>query len=176
MVLYVYEKIPVKGSTDMNSYVYDNARFTVLRDGVVRIEYAEGGAFVDEETFFARRTARKDADFRFEDGILTVETPKFTLTYRGGAFAAESLGAKIHTGGVEAEWRYGDVLKNNLGGTLKTLDGVWRRVEVPDGVLSRDGFYVIDDSGKAVISGGRAASRDPRHLVDIYLFAYGHDY
>jgi len=27
-----------------------------------------------------------------------------------------------------------------------------------------------------VISDGAARSRDPRHLVDIYLFAYGHDY
>ena len=52
----------------MNSYIYGNARFTVLRDGVVRIEYAEGGAFVDGETFFARRAAREDAAFRFEDG------------------------------------------------------------------------------------------------------------
>ncbi len=160
----------------MNSYIYGNARFTVLTDGVVRIEYAGGGAFVDEETFFARRGARGIADFRFEDGVLTVETPKLTLTYRGGEFSAKTLSAKIHTGGVEAEWRYGDELKGNLGGTLKTLDGVWRRVEVPDGILSKDGFYVIDDSGKAVITDGRATSRDPRHLVDIYLFAYGRDY
>ena len=160
----------------MNSYVYDNARFTVLRDGVVRMEYAGEGAFVDEETFFARRTVREDAAFRLEDGILTAETPKLTLTYRGGEFSAKTLSAKIHTGGVEAEWRYGDEPKGNLGGTLKTLDGVSCRVAVPDGVLSRDGFYVVDDSGKTLISGGAATSRDPRHMVDIYLFAYGLDY
>ena len=160
----------------MNSYVYDNARFSVLRDGVIRVEYAEDGAFVDGETFFARRTAHKDADFRLDGGVLTVETPKLTLTYRGGAFSGESLGAIIHTGGVHTVWRYADVPKNNLGGTLNTLDGVWRRVDLPDGILSKDGFYVIDDSGKAVISNGRAVSRELRHIVDLYLFAYGHDY
>ena len=160
----------------MKNYVYGSARFTALTEGVVRIEYAEDGAFVDEDTFFARRGAEFDAEFRFEDGVLTVSTSKFTLEYLGGKFTEKTLTVKVHTGGVCAVWRYGDELKGNLGGTLNTLDGVSGRVDVPDGILSRDGFFVVDDSGKALVSGERAMSRDPRHLVDLYFFAYGHDY
>ena len=72
----------------VNSYVYDNARFTVLREGAVRIEYAEGGAFVDVETFFARRDAVCDAEFCSKNGVLTAKTPKLTLKYSGGGFSA----------------------------------------------------------------------------------------
>ena len=45
----------------MNGIIKDNARFTVLTPGAVRIEYAEDGAFLDGETFFARRNASSDA-------------------------------------------------------------------------------------------------------------------
>ena len=155
--------------------VKGNARFTVMREGVIRIEYAREGAFLDGGTFFARRASFCDADVSDGDGLV-IRTPKMTLRYSGGEFSAETLTVEVHTGGVGAVWKYSDGSKNNLGGTLKTLDGVSGAVPLPDGILSRDGFYVYDDSGKAVIEGDRASSRDPRHERDLYFFAYGNDY
>lgn len=160
----------------MNTYTKDHARFSVLCDGVIRIEYATDDAFIDARTFFALRDAKKDAEFIEKDGVLTVETPKITLKYSGGEFTKDSLWAEIHTGGVNEVWHYGDTPKNNLGGTLSTLDDVKDFVPVPDGLLSKDGFYVVDDSGKAVFDDDWAHTRSENHLIDIYLFAYGHDW
>ena len=180
----------------MNSYIIGNARFSVLCEGVIRMEYAENGVFVDDKTFFANRNASCDAEFSEKDGVLTVKTDKMTLTYKGGGFSADSLYAVIDTAGVSTVWHYGDVNTDNLGGTLSTVDGVdgykvgddgrlyasyatgteheFTRI-VPEGLIARDGWHVIDDSGTPLISDW-AKSRDEAHKVDIYLFAYGHDY
>lgn len=160
----------------MNGIIKDNARFTVLTPGAVRIEYATDGAFLDGDTFFARRGAPSDAAVTEEEGVLRIESEKFTLVYRGGAFSRDTLSVRVHTAGVDTLWRHGDKPNNNLGGTLSTLDGVWGAVPLPDGLISRDGFYVFDDSGSAVISEGTAKTRNTRHKVDLYFFAYGHDY
>ena len=46
-------------------------------------------------------------------------------------------------------WRYGDHAADgdgNLGGTARTLDMIDGRLPLEPGVLSRNGFAVIDDS------------------------------
>ena len=161
----------------MHSYTSKNARFTVITDGVVRIEYAKDGAFVDEPTLFALRKSFFDADISSKNGTVCIKTEKFTLEYREGLpFSPESLTVLVHTANVQSVWKYGDELKNNLGGTLSTLDGVDGERPLPDGIISTDGFYVIDDSGKPVLSDGWIKDRNEDHVTDLYFFAYGHDY
>ena len=41
---------------------------------------------------------------------------------------------------------------------------------------SRDGWYVIDDTGKPVLKDGWIAPRQKQHDIDWVLFAYGSDY
>lgn len=155
-----------------------NARFSVLCEGVIRMEYAKNGAFEDRDTLFAQRgSALYPANVSSLGDTLTVEADAFTLTYTGGeAFSPENLSVRIRTGGVDTTWRFGDKNKNNLGGTLSTLDGVDGFRDVPDGLLSRDGWYVIDDSCTPVLEDGWIKNREKEHLTDIYLFCYGHDY
>lgn len=160
----------------MDKYIKDNARFTVITDGCIRIEYAENGAFLDDPTLFAVRESTCDAEICDKADSLTIKTSKLTLTYTGGELGPESLFCRIHTAGVDSVWHYGDELKNNLGGTLVTLDGVDGRRPLPDGIMSRDGYYVIDDSKKPVLENGWIKNRDSAHKCDLYLFAYGKDY
>ena len=161
----------------MNSYIKNNARFSVITEGVIRMEYARGASFVDDPTLFAVRESVCDAEFTDKDDVLTVKTKKLTLTYKGdGEFSSDNLFVAVHCGGIDAVWHYGDELCNNLGGTLSTLDGVSEEKPLPDGLLSRDGFYVIDDSGKPVLRNGWIENRCADHLKDLYFFAYGKDY
>lgn len=161
----------------MNTYIKNNARFTVMREGVIRMEYAEGGAFCNDETLFAKRDAEYEAKFTLDGDILTVETGSVTLTYKGdGMFCHDNLYAYICTGGVDTVWHFGDQNRENLKGTLSTLDGVDGFREVPDGLLSRDGWYVIDDSAAPVLGDGWIKNRDSAHKCDMYLFTYGHNY
>ncbi len=161
----------------MDAYIKGCARFTVITDGCIRMEYANNGAFLSEPTLFATRESTAHADITDTDDTLVIRTEKFTLTYKGKeAFSSENLFCQIHIANVLAVWHYGDELKNNLGGTLVTLDGVDGDRPLPDGIISRDGYYVIDDSNKPVIRNGWIENRDPDHKTDLYLFAYGHDY
>ncbi len=162
----------------MNQWITGNARFTVITDGVIRMEYAENASFADGETLFALRTpGTAKADFAQDGDRTIISTSKFTLTYQGNApFSPENLSAKIHTGNVESTWKYGDKNQKNLGGTLSTLDGVDGHRPLPDGLLSLDGWYVIEDAGTPVFVDGWLENRNSDHLCDLYLFVYGHDY
>ncbi|MBQ4066884.1 MAG: DUF5110 domain-containing protein [Clostridia bacterium] len=161
----------------MEPIVRKNARFTVVTPGVIRIEYAEGGAFVDDPTLFAVRSSFGDANVAVNNDFLTVSTEKLTLTYVGfEQFSAENLFVDIHVGTSGARWHFGDELKNNLGGTLVTLDGVSGERPLPDGIISIDGFYVLDDSGKPLLQNGWIKNRPKEHKTDLYFFAYGTDY
>lgn len=159
----------------MSIYTKGNARFTVMTDGVIRMEYAENGAFVDGETLFAKRDAIWDASVTDGD-VLKIETDSVTLYYCGGEFSADTLYADIHVDGFSARWHYGDVNKENLGGTLHTLDGVDGFRDLPDGLLARDGWYVIDDTSTPYFENGWITNRPAEHKIDKYLFAYGRNY
>lgn len=76
-------------------------------------------------------------------------------------------------------WTPGMQNRHNLGGTLSTLDGVRGPTPLGDGLLSRDGWFVVDDSRRHLLVDGWARSRESEGLgdnVDWYLFAYGDDY
>ncbi|RIK71171.1 MAG: hypothetical protein DCC66_03160, partial [Planctomycetota bacterium] len=67
----------------------------------------------------------------------------------------------------------------NLGGTVRTLDGVSGSTPLPDGILSRTGWYHLDDSNTLVFDDGPDPWIGPRRrdgAIDWYFFAYGADY
>ena len=72
------------------------------------------------------------------------------------------------------------VTAGNLGGWYRGLDNQSGPVALHDGVLSRDGWYVLDDTtSPLLVDGGRWYAERPAHTgayQDGYLFAYGADY
>jgi alpha-glucosidase (family GH31 glycosyl hydrolase) len=77
----------------------------------------------------------------------------------------------------ERHWYIASRQRGNLQGAIATLDGVAGPVKRQEGLLSRDGWYLIDDSGKDILKDGWLTPRDRRsHLQDLYLFVYGDDY
>ena len=165
----------------MEPLVCCNARFTVITPGCVRIEYAENGTFSDSPSLFAEG-GRIDipcgahvTQRLTEDGAF-VETECFTLLYKGGKFSHDTLSARIHTGSVDTVWHWGDKNAENLGGTLATLDGVDGFRPLPDGILAKDGWYMLDDSGTPVLEDGWVCNGNADSITDVYLFAYGRNY
>jgi alpha-glucosidase (family GH31 glycosyl hydrolase) len=65
----------------------------------------------------------------------------------------------------------------NLGGWYRDLDGQSEPVDMFDGLLSRNGWYLLDDTETAlwVDDWIRPRSREDAYQ-DGYLFGYGHDY
>ncbi|MEV6520317.1 TIM-barrel domain-containing protein [Longispora sp. NPDC051575] len=68
----------------------------------------------------------------------------------------------------------------NLGGWRRGLDGQNGPVPMADGLLSRDGSYLLDDTTTAIINTDGTETARPGHsgqpYQDGYFFGYGHDY
>ncbi|MFH0983223.1 MAG: TIM-barrel domain-containing protein [Planctomycetota bacterium] len=76
-------------------------------------------------------------------------------------------------------WHPGTEDKANLGGTYRTLDSVSGGVPLPPGLLSRNGWVLVDDSPQLLFDAGDwpwATPRPDRAALDWYFFGYGHNY
>lgn len=168
------------------------ARFTVLCDECVRIEWSPTGRFVDEPSLLAPSRPRPKRMF-IADAVrgtapVTVSTPRARVDFRpdGRPFHPANLAAQVFFAGgtdgrtLRAFWHPGDADEANLGGTLETLDGLRGPVPIGRGVLSRSGWALVDDSRGALLVDNWAAARAWRGVpdgnTDWYLFAFGHDY
>ena len=161
---------------------HGNARFTVLTDRLIRMEWAEDGKFEDRTSLaFVNRNLPVPKFTKSEKGgVLTIKTGKVTLTYKGGRFAPGNLSVRFGMG----TWRPGMPSGGNLKGTTRTLDGCLgfeqiskRDNYIEDGILSRDGWAVVDESGRHLFTeDGWVAARPGGDRIDWYIFAYGHDY
>ena len=132
-----------------------NCRFTVLTSSLIRMEYSENGSFEDRATQIVmnREFTVPKYEAAWNGGFLTITTEFLQLRYRGGAFSEDGLSIRTIVDPKTGEsrlWRWGDESKD-LGGTARTLDEVDGAIPLEHGVISRDSFTVIDDSGSMVI-------------------------
>ncbi len=156
------------------------ARFTVITPGCIRMEYSASGTFVDARSLFAvNRSARWNGfTLTRAGGTTTIETPKLKLVYRadGRTFSAKNLEIIVKAATGRTRWTPGIANRHNLGGTNRTLDGVVEEVPIQNGLLSRDGWYMHDDSRRPLLTGDWQMQRPASSGTDLYFFAYGTDY
>ncbi|MBU2668214.1 hypothetical protein KOI35_32355 [Actinoplanes bogorensis] len=157
----------------------DKYRITVLTDGLVRLEYADDGVFEDRASTFAvnRRLPVPGFQRHESDGLLEVVTSRLRLTYDRGPFTTSGLSLAVGGGisNYHSVWRYGQT-PDDLGGTARTLDNADGAIPLGPGVVSRTGYAVIDDSGSFLFTKDGWVSADNVNRVDLYVFAYGHDF
>lgn len=164
-----------------NPVVEGAARFTVLTPECIRLEYQEDQQFVDEPSMFA---AHRPANLpepvvrRTAAGSLVIETERLQLTYQpdGKPFHGRNLSIRIGAGDRVVVWTPDSKQRENLGGTIHTLDQVRGPVSLEEGILSRDGWYLIDDSRTHLLVDGWAEPRPEGAGIDWFFFGYGSDY
>lgn len=152
-------------------------RFTVLTDRLIRLEYDTTGQFEDRasQSVFFRDFPESKFSVKKQGGKLTLETEKLVLTYQENApFSPESLQIQLKDA-PNTLWHFGDVL-DNLGGTTKTLDTVDGRCAVENGVCSRSGAAVLDDSNTLLLESDGWVGVRAENTKDLYFFGYGFDY
>ncbi len=165
----------------------DRARVTVLSPHLVRYEWSPTGTFTDAPTQVVVERSfdgRPDVELRVEpwrDGVHVV-TDGLELHYDGREPTPSGLFLQVR-GGVtsyHSTWRYGVPARPGrlLDGTARTLDNVDGRAPLEPGVVSRDGYAVLDDSGSLVRTGPGVTEVAPREpgAVDLYVFAHGLDF
>ena len=155
----------------------DKYRLTVLTSRLFRLEYAEDGVFEDRASqyFFYRDFVKSEYIAERKDGSLCIETAELQLIYKEGAeFAADTLSIRLKNfpGSI---WHFGDTAEQ-LKGTASTLDVADGEVPLEDGVCSRNGYAVIDDSQTLLLTEEGWFDIRKEGVKDIYFFGYGHDY
>jgi alpha-glucosidase (family GH31 glycosyl hydrolase) len=166
-----------------NPVVIGNSRFTFITENLVRMEYALDGKFIDEPTLFAdNRAARYDSVQVTDKGNHRYEmvTPVMRIEYQDDGYPLGQGNLKVYYynpyNRKTETWNLASRQYHNLKGAISTLDEVNGEVPRQDGLLNRDGWFVINDSGKELLQDGWIASRSVNHLQDVYLFIYGDDY
>ena len=181
------------------AYEDANVRFTVISDGVIRMEYAPDGQFVDDKSFIVVNRQYPAVDYKLKTRGRWVEiaTAKMVMRYKkgSGAFSAENLSIVSAKGTRPFSWKPGMKQTENLKGTFRTLDGFdgdvqtqgyvrdskpGEKLQLEDGLLAKDGWTLIDDS-KGLLFDGDAdwewvKQRPDNGGQDWYFMAYGHDY
>lgn len=162
-------------------------RFTLLGEGLIRLEWSPDCTFEDRPSTFAKcrdQAVVPEYEVLESEKLLEIITKRFHLSYNKKEFSAHGLYALVF-GFSRTLWRYQEV-QPNLGGTYRTLDNVDGRIdretgeaiELEDGIVSRRGYALLDDSKSTLFTreGFVSPRRDVEGTIDCYLFAYGHDY
>ena len=152
-------------------------RITVLTERLFRLEYSKDGVFEDRATrlAFNRAFAKPEFEYYREDGYLHVVTKYLHLTYDEKEFSEAGLQIELSsTKQYQTKyWYYGRILPRNLGGTLRTLDGVNGAKELPDGLLTEHmGYSVVDDSKTIAIGEDGWPVPVTNERIDLYFFGY----
>jgi alpha-glucosidase (family GH31 glycosyl hydrolase) len=129
------------------------------------------------------------------DFSIEIETDFLHLSYQPGpsGFSTKTLSITLKQTG--ASWNYGMRQSNNLKGTARTLDFDLGTTRLENGLLSKSGWVVVDDSNSMVFND--SGWLEPRHRAielkssfskssehpsrqhsakDVYFFGYGSDY
>jgi hypothetical protein len=179
-----------------------HARFTVLTPQLIRMEWSADGKFEDRPSlvFINRRMPVPAFTVVRESGTLTIKTSELRLDYNAGSgdglFSPTDLTIQFTLDGRPVIWHPGIPDTGNLQGTTRTLDGAngnKTREPLDPGLISRDGWVVVDDSARNLFDSDdfrfangesspwpwvvpRPAGDRPDRYQDWYFFGYGHNY
>ena len=163
------------------------------------MEWAADGRFEDHASFvFVNRLLPVPKFTTARDGDrITIHTEALELTYNAtatpdGKFSPEDLAIAFMLDGKQISWHPGMADTGNLQGTTRTLDGALgdkTREPIGPGLISRDGWVLVDDSTGPLFDsddfrfqdGEKSAwpwvqLRQAGERQDLYFFGYGHDY
>ena len=177
------------------------ARFTVLTPEMIRIQYSDKQLFEDRATFAVinRRLPVPAFTQEQKDGYLLIKTSALTLRYKVGGViegrhpSADALTITFDMNGRQVVWYPGKDDALNLKGTTRTLDGQIgdnKRAELENGLLSRAGWAIIDESPTTRRGDGSTtfafdktcdgiewvAEPVDKQAIDWYFMGYGHQY
>ncbi|HEY3342417.1 MAG TPA: TIM-barrel domain-containing protein, partial [Anaerolineae bacterium] len=156
-----------------------NVRFTVLTSRLIRLEYSTTGIFEDNasQVFWYRHQPVPPFKAVQAEDQIDIETEHLHLRYKitPNGFTRQTLTIELRESGTV--WHYGERDRANLGGTARTLDEVDGHTRLSQGLLSRSGWSLVDDStGYVFDADGWLAPRAAPGNQDLYFFGYGNAY
>jgi hypothetical protein len=175
----------------------ENARFTVLTDRLIRLEYSKDDQFEDRpsQAFWFRDQPVPVFNKTIRESSVDIETDYLHLKYHPSSRGFNSRTLTITLKQLGITWKYGISQSANLKGTARTLDFDIGRTRLENGLLSKSGWAVVDDSNSLVFNDlGWLEKRTPVRVrkgilekyaimpnyfqcnKDLYFFGYGSDH
>ena len=155
--------------TTLKNIVYEDGkvRIALLTSRLLRVET---GVFTDmpTQTVWNRNLGEVTYTVDEQGNNLVVKTEKAT-------FVVNKTNGKVDYIVLSDGSKVSDFKKGNLLGTARTLDMVNGATKLEQGILSRDGASMMDDSKSLLLE--QDGSILPREVcTDKYYFAYGQNY
>ena len=161
------------GKTDPKCVIRRNGvRISVLTDRLLRIEIQNGSVFCDAPTQCVK-------DRRFDTPSFTtepVDETKLLIRTESTAFCFDFRTRKLVSVTLADGRTVNEYRSGNLGGTCRTLDGTMGKAKIGDGILSRNGVTVLNDSHSLTVANNGEILPRKCNETDMYYFAYGSCY
>ncbi|MBQ2903227.1 MAG: DUF5110 domain-containing protein [Clostridia bacterium] len=146
-------------------------RLTVIAPCLLRVETQKDGKFCDEPTqsVWFRDFCKTDFEVKDSNGIIEIKTSgaKFVYSLKSN----KMLRIELADGRTVKNYKSG-----NLKGTCRTLDITAGIITLTDGVCSKNGVAILDDSKTLAIKPDGSILPKDNKGSDKYYFAYGYDY
>ncbi len=146
-------------ASKLNTVVFGHARFQFMTDRIVRMEYCRKAIFEDRATLTVVNRAFPAVELRKEinGNTLVIATSALTLSYTddGQVFSEDNLKIEFNCNGKEKKWYPGMEDKENLGGTLRTLDAMdgnikRKKILNPNYIPNRKGKGEVGTPGQSL--------------------------
>ncbi|MBK5200630.1 MAG: DUF5110 domain-containing protein [Spirochaetaceae bacterium] len=157
---------------------FKNVRLSIITDRLIRFEYSKDKKFVDDQSLMVVNRNYHECEFNVEvrDKFIYISTAYLVVECNGEEFSSFGLSVQLKHSlkSTLCLWRYGDKV-DNLGGTARTLDTINGECELEDGIFSKSGYAIIDDSFSMLLNENFVKSRE-KGKKDLYFFGYGIDF
>ena len=163
-----YEKAQTKKEFTLTA---DGVRISVLTPWLFRVEEQRSSVFCDKPTQAVICRSFDEPAFTVQKtkDEITLRTEEACLRY---SYRKRTVVSVALRDGTEVR----DFHAGNLRGTRRTLDQTYGPVRLGEGILSKNGVAVLDDSASLIIDdSGRILPRTAAES-DSYYFAYGRRY
>jgi len=157
-------------------------RITVLTERLLRLEYSEAYRFEDHATQVVLYRNFSVPSFQVQRSAsgINLTTDYLQLTYDEQEFSKEGLSIEVKDGKSDhvGHWHYGKSGEDgrNLRGTIRTLDDVEGSCKISDGLMSQEGWGVLDDSNSLTLTEDGWVAVRAHKETDLYFFGYGSDF
>ena len=153
------------------SYIFENIRVSVITDFLLRVEVDDTRTFEDAPTQSILHRGIGHPHFDIIEGNKYFDVVTDKVTFRISKRKKRVVAITLSSGEVVKNFTHG-----NLKGTIRTLDGTFGAVPLDDGIISRSGVAVFDDSNSLIFDEYGMIAERPHSESDLYYFAYGHNY
>lgn len=157
----------------------DKYRISILTPYLFRLEYNEEGRFEDRATQCVWNRSFPVPPYQIfeEKDCLKILTEGVQMIYDKKRFSPNGLSLQVrgNLSAYSSIWHYGDEIDDLLG-TARTLDQADGAIPLEHGLISRNGYSVVDDSKSLLLTEDGWVEPRRGENIDIYFFGYGHQY